>query len=63
VSAHRSYQSDGAGRFFGAQRIEARDDEAALAAACAPSASTACEIWQGQRFVGKITGGEDGEQA
>lgn len=63
MSAYRLYQIDGAGRFFGAQWIEAADDEAALAAARALCPSMACELWQGQRLVGKITGGNDGEQA
>jgi hypothetical protein len=48
------YHIDGSGRFSAAEWIEAEDDDAAVAAARALNKSIACELWQGQRFVGRV---------
>ena len=56
MSAYRLYYIDGGGRFSAAEWIEAPDDEAAIEAARALNNSIACELWQGQRFVGRVEG-------
>jgi hypothetical protein len=48
------YHIDGGGRFSAAEWIEAADDDAAIAAARALNKSIACELWQGQRFIGRV---------
>ena len=57
MSAYRLYHIDGGGRFSAAEWIEAADDEAAISAARALNKSIACELWQGQRFVGRVESG------
>ena len=54
MTAYRLYHIDGAGRFSAAEWIDAADDEAAVDAARALNKSIACELWQGQRFVGRV---------
>ncbi len=54
MSAYRLYHIDGGGRFSAAEWIEAADDDAAIEAARALNKSIACELWQGQRFVGRV---------
>jgi hypothetical protein len=48
------YHIDGGGRFSAAEWIEAESDEAAIEAARALNKSIAGELWQGQRFVGRV---------
>ncbi len=60
VSAYRLYHIDGGGRFSAAEWIEADSDEAALEAARSLGKSISCELWQGQRFVGRIDSGPKG---
>ena len=60
VAAYRLYHIDGGGRFSAAEWIEAVDDEAAVAAARALNKSIACELWQGQRFVGRVESEQSG---
>ena len=54
MAAYRLYHIDGGGRFSAAEWLEAADDAAAIAAARALNKSIACELWQGQRFVGRV---------
>lgn len=54
MTAYRVYHVDGGGHFSAAEWIEAVDDEAAIEAARALNKSIACELWQGQRFIGRI---------
>jgi hypothetical protein len=48
------YHVDGGGHFSAAEWIEAVDDAAAMDAARALNKSIACELWQGQRLIGRI---------
>ncbi len=57
MSAYRLYHIDGAGRFSAAEWIEADSDEAALDAARALGKSITGELWQGQRFIGRVDSG------
>ena len=61
MSAYRLYHIDGGGRFSAAEWIEAQDDAAAMDAARALNKSIACELWQGQRFVGRVESGAPGD--
>jgi Leu/Phe-tRNA-protein transferase len=51
------YQIDGSGRFSTGEWIQADDDDLALAATFRASRPRACEVWQGKRLVGRISGG------
>ena len=57
MTAYRLYHIDGAGRFSTAEWIEADSDEAAIEAARATCKPLGCELWQGNRLVGRIKGG------
>lgn len=56
------YHIDGGGRFSAAEWIDADSDEAAIEAARAGAKSIACELWQGQRFVGRVECGPRGPE-
>lgn len=54
MSAYRVYCLDGAGKVWAAEWIEAADDAAALESARGFSKAVKCEVWQGQRLVGRV---------
>jgi hypothetical protein len=54
MSAYRVYCLDGAGNVWAAEWIEAEDDAAALEAARQFTRAVQCEVWQGQRVVGRV---------
>jgi hypothetical protein len=58
VAAYRLYHIDGAGRFSTAEWLEADSDEAAIEAARTARKALQCELWQGNRLVGRISGSE-----
>ena len=47
---------DGAGHFSAAEWVEAGSDEAALEAARQACKALGCELWQGNRLIGRISG-------
>ncbi len=61
MAAYRLYHIDGGGRFSAAEWIEAESDEAAMDAARALNKSIAGELWQGQRFIGRLGSDPPGE--
>ena len=56
MAAYRLYHIDGAGRFSAAEWIEADSDQSALEAAQGLNKSVTCELWQGNRFIGRVQG-------
>ena len=54
MTAYRLYHVDGGGHFSAAEWIDAVDDAAAMATARALNKSIASELWQGERFVGRV---------
>ncbi len=54
MSAYRVYCIDGAGKVWTARWIEAEDDASALAAAQVFDNCVRCEVWQADRFVGRV---------
>ena len=54
MSAYRVYCLDGAGKVWAAEWIEAADDAAALDAARRFHTAVRCEVWQGQRLIGRV---------
>ena len=57
MPAYRIYCLDGAGKVWAAEWIEAPDDAAAIEAARQMDEAVRCEIWQGQRLVGRVEPG------
>lgn len=54
MANYRVYCIDGVNKVASAEWIEADDDEAALAAAEERFGGFKCEVWDGQRLVGRI---------
>jgi hypothetical protein len=54
MTAYRVYCLDGAGKVWSAEWVEAEDDAAAIDAAQRMTQASKCEIWQGQRLVGRV---------
>ena len=52
--AYRVYCLDGAGRVWAAEWIQAESDSTALDAAREFAGSAHCEVWLGDRLVGKV---------
>jgi hypothetical protein len=59
MPSYRIYCLDGAGKVWAAEWIEAEDDNAALEAARQFTKAVQCEVWQGQRVVGRVVLGPD----
>lgn len=62
MPAYRLYHIDGAGRFSAADWIDADSDAEAMEVARADNRSIAAELWQGNRFIGRLDGGPDGRR-
>ena len=54
MPAYRVYCLDGAGKVWAAEWIEAEDDSAAIEAARQFKNAVRCEVWHGQRLVGRV---------
>lgn len=54
MPAYRVYCLDGAKKVQRAEWLEAADDESALEAAGQLTDALQCEVWQGQRLVGRV---------
>jgi hypothetical protein len=54
MPAYRIYCLDGSGKVWAAEWIEADDDASALDSARQFSSAVRCEVWQGQRLVGRV---------
>jgi len=54
MPAYRVYCLDGAGKVWAAEWIEAADDSSALDSARQFKSAVRCEVWQGQRLVGRV---------
>jgi hypothetical protein len=54
MPSYRVYCLDGAGKVWAAEWIEADDDSAALESARQFARAVQCEVWQGQRMVGRV---------
>ena len=54
MPAYRVYCLDGAGKVWAAEWIEADSDSAALDAARRFTDAVRCEVWLGERLVGKV---------
>jgi hypothetical protein len=54
MPAYRVYCLDGAGKVWAAEWIEADSDRAALDAARRFTDAVRCEVWLGERLVGKV---------
>ena len=54
MPAYRVYCLDGAGKVSSAEWIEAKSDTAALEAARRFTDAVHCEVWDGQRLVGRV---------
>jgi hypothetical protein len=54
MPAYRVYCLDGAGKVWAAEWIEADDDAAATDSARQFKTAVCCEVWQGQRLVGRV---------
>ena len=54
MPSYRVYCLDGAGKVWAAEWIEAGDDAAALKSARQFTEAVQCEVWQGQRLVGRV---------
>ena len=54
MPTYRVYCIDGAGKVWAAEWIEADSDSAALDAARPFADTVHCEVWLGERLVGKV---------
>ena len=54
MPAYRVYCLDGTGKVWAAEWIEADDDAAAIGSARQFNTAMHCEVWQGQRLVGRV---------
>jgi hypothetical protein len=54
MPAYRVYCLDGAGKVWAAEWIEAEDDAAAIESARQFNTAVRCEVWNGQRLVGRV---------
>jgi hypothetical protein len=54
MPAYRVYCLDGAGKVWAAEWIEADDDAAAIESARQFKTSVRCEVWNGQRLIGRV---------
>ena len=54
MPAYRVYCLDGAGKVWAAEWIEAEDDAAAIEFARQFNTAVRCEVWNGQRLVGRV---------
>jgi hypothetical protein len=54
MTSYRVYCLDGAGKVWAAEWIEAQDDLAALESARRFKEAVHCEVWHGQRLVGRV---------
>ena len=54
MPAYRVYCLDGAGKVWAAEWIEAEDDAAAIEAARKFDKAVRCEVWQGQKLIGRV---------
>ena len=54
MPAYRVYCLDGAGKVWAAEWIEAEDDASAMEIAQGMNRAVKCEVWQGQRLVGRV---------
>lgn len=54
MSPYRVYCLDGAGKVWAAEWIEAANDSAALEHARQFKDAVRCEVWHGQRLVGRV---------
>ena len=54
MPAYRIYCLDGAGKVWAAEWIEATDDASALDSARHFKTAVRCEVWQGQRLIGRV---------
>ena len=54
MPAYRVYCLDGAGKVWAAEWVEAEDDSAALELARRFEEAVRCEVWHGQRLVGRV---------
>lgn len=54
MPAYRVYCLDGAGKVWAAEWIEAGDDATAMDSARQFKSAVRCEVWQGQRLVGRV---------
>ena len=61
MPAYRVYCLDGAGKVWAAEWIEAADDAAALQSARGFDKAVRCEVWQGQRLVGRVEPDRNGD--
>jgi hypothetical protein len=59
MPAYRVYCLDGAGKVWGAEWVDADDDAVALQTARRFKDGVRCEVWQGQRLVGRVQAGEN----
>ena len=54
MATYRLYCLDGVGKVASAEWVEADDDEAAMEVAEDRRGGRACELWQGNRLVGRV---------
>jgi hypothetical protein len=54
MPVYRVYCLDGAGKVWAAEWMEAEDDSKALESASQFESAVRCEVWQGQRLVGRV---------
>ena len=54
MATYRLYCLDGVGKVASAEWIEADNDEAALKEAEVVRGGRSCEVWQGNRLVGRL---------
>ena len=54
MPAYRVYCLDGTGKVWAAEWIEADDDAAAIQSARQFKSAVRCEVWNGQRLVGRV---------
>ena len=59
MQAYRVYCLDGAEKVWAAEWIEAESDSAALEAARKFGEAVRCEVWHGQRLVGRVEPAKD----
>ena len=56
MASYRVYCIDGTGSITSAHMLEAEDDDAAIALAREANFRLKCELWDGDRLVGKVFG-------